>query len=319
MGIFQFGISMVREKNLIKKDLNLLLVLVVLYKERNTERTAERLFVTQSAISKGLKKLREQLNDPLFVRNRNGFVPTSFCDKVVAEVEPLLLAIEKVYSRSHFLRAREYSGELSIAISAAFGYGFTERLYDCLYEDFPNATLNISIWSESTESNLLDGRLQLGINYYPIRISKDLKSKIIKPIGFKFLARKNHPLENESMVLNDIAKYPFVVPIIPNYTNKFSKLERVCTNLGLPINVILRSDNENLCMACIKRTDAILPVNHFTAKALSKDYSVLETEFDPNEYVSNEFAAIYYSDLFSATEFSSLIESSITRCLSFDN
>ncbi len=308
---------MISEKNLIKKDLNLLLVLVVLYKERNTERAAERLFVTQSAISKGLKKLREQLDDPLFVRTRNGFIPTSFCEDFVSKIEPILLSVEQVYSRSNLVRATDYRGELSIAISAAFGYGFTERLYKCLYEDFPNATLNISIWTESTESNLLDGRIQLGINYSPIRISNDLKSKHLRRIGFKFVTRKNHPLSNQPVKIDDMIQYPFVAPITPSYTNRVGKFERVTIKRGLPVNVILRSDNQNVCMACIKRRDAIMLVNDLTAKALSKDYSVLNTEFEPSEYVPNEFAAIYYSDLFSTTELSNLVETSIRRCLSF--
>ncbi len=310
---------MVSEKNLIKKDLNLLLLLVVLYKERNTEKTAERLFVTQSTISKGLKRLREQLNDPLFVRNRNGFVPTVFCSEIVAEIEPLLLSLEQVYNRSSPSSGKEYSGELSIAVSTAFGYGFSERLYNCLRDDFPKATLNISTWSESTERNLLDGRVQLGINYSPVRISRDLKSKKIRPVSFRFLVRKDHPLCNKSVSIEDMIQYPFVAPIVPNYTSKISKFERVCAKLKLSVNVILRSDKEILCLACIKCSDAILPVNDLTAKAISNDYAVLETSFDPNEHLSNGFAAIYYSSMFSTTELSGLVESSIKKCLSFSD
>ncbi|MDF5517967.1 LysR family transcriptional regulator, partial [Vibrio parahaemolyticus] len=52
---------MLNEKSFIDKDLNLLILLVTLYDEQSTSKTAERLFVTQSAISKGLRKLREQL------------------------------------------------------------------------------------------------------------------------------------------------------------------------------------------------------------------------------------------------------------------
>ncbi|WP_324293770.1 LysR family transcriptional regulator, partial [Vibrio parahaemolyticus] len=44
---------MLNEKSFIDKDLNLLILLVTLYDEQSTSKTAERLFVTQSAISKG--------------------------------------------------------------------------------------------------------------------------------------------------------------------------------------------------------------------------------------------------------------------------
>ncbi|WP_140310456.1 helix-turn-helix domain-containing protein, partial [Vibrio parahaemolyticus] len=77
-----------------------LILLVTLYDEQSTSKTAERLFVTQSAISKGLRKLREQLNDPLFVRSRDGFVPTEKCSDLVSKIGPLLTELENVYSDS---------------------------------------------------------------------------------------------------------------------------------------------------------------------------------------------------------------------------
>ncbi|CAE6905022.1 LysR family transcriptional regulator [Vibrio sp. B1FLJ16] len=309
---------MISERVLVKKDLNLFLVLVVLYKERNTEKTAERLFVTQSAISKGLKKLREQLNDPLFVRVKNGFVPTSFCDEIVAEVEPALLTMEQIYKMSGSVNPEVNNRELSVAISSSFTHGFSEKLFSCLREKFPNTTISISIWSDATEKNLLDGKIQLGINYSSLRISKELKSKrIIRPIDINFLVRKSHPLANQIVSAKDLSQYPFVESVIPNYTHQVSKLERALYKLGLPANVILRSDNANVRLTCIKNSDAILPVHSFTAKALSEEYSVLQIDFDPNDYTTEEYAAIFYSDKFLSTERRRLVESCIEKCLSF--
>ncbi|MFW1378433.1 LysR family transcriptional regulator, partial [Vibrio parahaemolyticus] len=103
---------MLNEKSFIDKDLNLLILLVTLYDEQSTSKTAERLFVTQSAISKGLRKLREQLNDPLFVRSRDGFVPTEKCSDLVSKIGPLLTELENVYSDSSQLLTKDYAGEL---------------------------------------------------------------------------------------------------------------------------------------------------------------------------------------------------------------
>ncbi|MDO6687874.1 MULTISPECIES: LysR family transcriptional regulator [unclassified Agarivorans] len=57
-------------------DLNLLRVLLTLLEEQSVSRAAEKLFLTQSAVSKQLAKLRQQLNDPLFVRHAGGLSPT---------------------------------------------------------------------------------------------------------------------------------------------------------------------------------------------------------------------------------------------------
>lgn len=57
-------------------DLNLLPVFVTLMEERNVTRAAERLGITQPALSNALARLRTMLQDPLFIRERYGIVPT---------------------------------------------------------------------------------------------------------------------------------------------------------------------------------------------------------------------------------------------------
>lgn len=51
--------------NLRTFDLNLLLAFDILMRERNVTRAAECMFVTQSAMSHTLHRLRQQLNDPV--------------------------------------------------------------------------------------------------------------------------------------------------------------------------------------------------------------------------------------------------------------
>ncbi len=57
-------------------DLNLLPIFVALIEERSVTRAAERLGMTQPALSNALRRLRETLQDQLFVRERYGLQPT---------------------------------------------------------------------------------------------------------------------------------------------------------------------------------------------------------------------------------------------------
>jgi DNA-binding transcriptional LysR family regulator len=57
-------------------DLNLLVVLDVLLAERNVTRAANRLGLSQPAVSNALSRLRGALGDPLLVRTRQGMAPT---------------------------------------------------------------------------------------------------------------------------------------------------------------------------------------------------------------------------------------------------
>jgi DNA-binding transcriptional LysR family regulator len=63
-------------RNIRQADLNLLIVLNVLLEERNVSRAADRLGLTQSAVSRMLGRLRATFDDPLFVRTSRGLAPT---------------------------------------------------------------------------------------------------------------------------------------------------------------------------------------------------------------------------------------------------
>lgn len=58
-------------------DLNLLVIFECIYQHLSISKAAEMLFITPSAVSQSLQRLRTQLNDPLFVRSGKGITPTT--------------------------------------------------------------------------------------------------------------------------------------------------------------------------------------------------------------------------------------------------
>jgi DNA-binding transcriptional LysR family regulator len=75
-------------------DLNLLRLMLVLLEDGSVSRAAERLNLSQSAVSKQLTKLREQLgevlDDPLFIRSGRGLTPTARAAKLEAPLRQWL-------------------------------------------------------------------------------------------------------------------------------------------------------------------------------------------------------------------------------------
>lgn len=76
-----------------KLDTTTLAVFVTLLDERSVSRTAERLGLTQSAVSHALARLRSLWGDPLFVRGDGGMVPTS---RAVALAPGILEAVRRL-------------------------------------------------------------------------------------------------------------------------------------------------------------------------------------------------------------------------------
>lgn len=75
-------------------DLNLLKALDALLDERSVTRAAQRLALTQPAVSGMLARLREHLDDPLFVRTPRGITPTLRALELAAPVKAVLGQIE---------------------------------------------------------------------------------------------------------------------------------------------------------------------------------------------------------------------------------
>jgi len=75
-------------------DLNLLLLLEALLTECHVSRAAERMFLSQSAMSHALNRLRQQLDDPLLVRSGNGLKPTPRAIAMLPEIRQAIRMIE---------------------------------------------------------------------------------------------------------------------------------------------------------------------------------------------------------------------------------
>ncbi|NVJ56240.1 MAG: LysR family transcriptional regulator [Vibrionaceae bacterium] len=84
-------------------DLNLLKTFDVVMKTRSVNATAESLGITAPAVSHALNRLREQYQDPLFIRKGRGIAPTNFAIELHEEIQaPLNLLLNGAKSRQQF-------------------------------------------------------------------------------------------------------------------------------------------------------------------------------------------------------------------------
>ena len=95
-------------RELSRIDLNLLISLQVLLEERNVSRAAERLFITQPAMSKTLSRLRQVFDDPLFTRSSHGMQPTPRALEVAGDLSVILAEIGRL--------VREVDGPVNVVM-----------------------------------------------------------------------------------------------------------------------------------------------------------------------------------------------------------
>ncbi|HDR2789570.1 DNA-binding transcriptional repressor CitR [Enterobacter sp. RHBSTW-00175] len=84
-----------------KFDLNLLVIFECIYQHLSISKAAETLFITPSAVSQSLQRLRNQLNDPLFIRSGKGITPTTVGVNLHHHLEQNLNQLEQTINIMH--------------------------------------------------------------------------------------------------------------------------------------------------------------------------------------------------------------------------
>jgi DNA-binding transcriptional LysR family regulator len=196
-------------RSLAKIDLNLLISLQVMLEEQNVSRTAERLFISQPAMSKTLSRLREVFADPLFIRSSHGMQPTPRALELQVELEPILRNIQHLVATHQFDPAR-YKGKITIALSEYVGIGLLPPLMARLQHAAPGLTVQTITRVENQLEELASGNLDLAIHIKQVNYKEDFICESIGSNPPVILAREGHPLTGQDITWEKIAAYPLI-------------------------------------------------------------------------------------------------------------
>ncbi|ALM51833.1 LysR family transcriptional regulator [Halomonas huangheensis] len=127
--------------NITGKDLNLLWVFQVLYEERSVSRAAERMSLSQPALSHRLGKLRNEFDDPLFVRAPRGLTPTPRAHQLALPVSRMLVQLDAFYEEMEGQNFLQRDERLHIYATDYLEQRLLPSLLPQLRRGAPNLTL----------------------------------------------------------------------------------------------------------------------------------------------------------------------------------
>ena len=123
-------------------DLNLLLVLDTVLRERSVAQAAKHLHVTPSAVSNGLAKLRTALGDPLVMRRGRGIVPTPRAEELAPALARALAELERAVTNAPFDSAT-CTRTFTLAMADAGQVASLPAIAAALAKAMPNARLRV--------------------------------------------------------------------------------------------------------------------------------------------------------------------------------
>ena len=154
--------------NLRRIDLNLLPLFEAVYEERNLSRAAERLGMSQSAVSHALTRLRDLLRDDLFVRLPQGVQPTPLAALIYLRVRDSLAGVRDLLGETRMFNPATSTRRFYIAIPHPLGPLLAERVHRQLAETAPGITVEFSTRSLPVDlaRKLEDGRVDMAIDWF---------------------------------------------------------------------------------------------------------------------------------------------------------
>jgi DNA-binding transcriptional LysR family regulator len=265
-----------KDIEMLRLDFNSLKLLKILGEEKNTKRAAERLFISQPAVSKSLKKLREQFNDQLFTRRLHGLEPTQKCEDLLAQLPDILSRLEYLFEQGTSFEPSTYTGEISIHLNTVLYHPIMGALFSKLTTLAPNATIRLENWSNDTEHKLKNNQADVGINFEPIELSKEIIQKPVRSSKIRVCCRKDHALVSRpEFTAEDIALSPLILMLMPDYNPGDNYSEIYLKSRGLTPKVLLRSDKMELCFDALRAHNGLLPVSEIVEHILPNDLTLL--------------------------------------------
>ena len=167
-------------------DLNLLPIFVALMEEHSVTRAAERLGMTQPALSNALARLRLLLQDPLFIRERYGIQPTPVALELAPAIADALARLDDAVLGQQDFDPATAERLFTIAPNGYVEFALMPAIVAKLAAVAPGIKLRLTPYgNDLTETGVVSGTTAMVIG----RISVALKSQFERrpPISSKSL------------------------------------------------------------------------------------------------------------------------------------
>ncbi|NVN84348.1 MULTISPECIES: LysR family transcriptional regulator [unclassified Vibrio] len=240
-------------------DLNLLRTFLIVYQEKNTRKAAERLFVSQPAVSQALQKLRHHFSDDLFVKVHGGLQSTTFSDQLANEITPHLDGLMTAVNSSKAFDPKAIDYPIKIALSPVVLSCLSGTLYKEIMTQAPNSKLELTSWTTSSAEDIQKGEVLLGVAYELPNQSKEIYAKQMVEVTGRLIVRKDHPIKQSLVTPQGLAGYDIASMISPGWNDNFSRASQILDDLSVPHKIGFRSEIVMAIIDVLNHSDMYLP------------------------------------------------------------
>ena len=273
-------------------DLNLLRVFDAVARERHVTRAAQRLNLSQPAVSNALNRLRQALGDELFLRRPGGVEPTELALALAAPVAEVLDRLRETLSVHAPFDPATAERVFPIAMSEYAEFVLAPPLLELLAREAPRCLLAIRHADRTNAEGLLErGEAQLAVAVLPEPPALYTRVRML-PEAFLTVMRGSHPLAEGELTMARFASVPHLLHS-PN-GSRDGALDRPMAEAGHPRRLGAVVAHLGAVPAILQRTEMIITLSARLAHALARLDGALVVRTPPVETHHTRLSLVFH-------------------------
>lgn len=234
----------------------LLRALVILLEVRSVTQAADRLNITQPAMSATLRRLRDVFEDPLFVRSASGLMPTERAEQAGQHAVEILERMQALEQTVVGFDPMTDPLDLHLTASDFVYSSILPRAMQMLLQEAPLTNLVVqSLDLGNLDLSLENGTLDFAV--LPAFLApQGARIRKLFEEQFVYLMRRNHPIGKSPLTMQTLSRCAHlgVRPVLPN---RAGRVDRIFSQQGLVRNIRLTTSSYSAVAEIVSDTDLV--------------------------------------------------------------
>lgn len=249
-------------------DLTLATTFMAIWEERSVSRAADRMALSQSAVSSALARLRHLCDDPLFVRSRTGMVPTPRAVQMAASVEQGVDLLRAALLGGRRFDPTTTTARFTIGMSDDYEVAIGPALSRALLEQAPDAAIVLRQTNRHMVERMLETReIDIAVAAWPSPPARI----VMEPVGRSGYASLFDPAAVADALPLSLDSYLRLPHILVSFSGREGIVDTVLRAAGRERTVPVALTHFSTLPRYLKGARAIATIPSHAARALAED------------------------------------------------
>ncbi|MFT5032088.1 MAG: DNA-binding transcriptional LysR family regulator [Bermanella sp.] len=253
-------------------DLNLLVAFDAIFSEAGITKAADKLHLSQPAVSHALARLRELFDDPLFQRDGRKMVPTPKARGLIGTVQRTLRDLQIMFNDIERFDPASSEKTFTLGMRDLLEAGVLPKLAAHLTDKAPQINLSsVRLTRPDLEAELAAGALDVAIDILQ-PVSDVIHVRSIAQDRMVVVARRDHPHIGKRCTLDQYLGQGHIQLSSRRSGQSFEDVE--LSRLGIHRRIRLRCQNGYAAFRIVSESDFLLTIAENYARNLAPHFDV---------------------------------------------